>query len=621
MNFEEAKQRYTELRRQKDAGTLSSEQFAAAVAELRVQDDSGRWWQMDPVSGQWMFWDGSSWLPASPPSAVLAPSIMQPGSGGEVEPAKPEPPAVPPQTPTSDRSEEKPATDAEQSKKDAPAEEGKAKASPVAGAAARVAVGAGMRMAAGAGVGAVGGMVARNALQHFMRESKEKKPLSKRSQGWWDVFAILGGLVSGYLWFVYSGVRGLPTPTFLGSGWGRALFGFLPAGGFVLIPILMLIFRKVLFGDKYPPIVRKLMLSLPLLLMIFVWLGSAVVNRFFTGSGGPAWFRSGEGVDIVTPLLVMGIPVLLVWFRSHTDAMLRPLQPLRQKVPKVVLIGVGLATPFVIAFFLYYVCGYACGRLPFVSNFGFVGGLFRQYNLLRLTMVFGTLISYVILRTPVAKVPGGRQIVGGLARQAMRAAPMLLWMVALGVFFYHGTAWADDFLRDPFNLNDGLRTGGFAPVIAGTASTVVTVLVNGAEVVRVVFVDPNPDPDAEGPGERANFQVVVDTVGASGGMSTDLIQGTNEIIYIYANCQKEGAPFPQGDPTITFSPNFDQTFATLTDMGTQNGRRCAKVELVMPAPEGTPPSSITVLVGAGEAVQGVPVTLSLEVAEYILELR
>lgn len=444
-----------------------------------------------------------------------------------------------------------------------------------------------------------------------MREAKGT-PLAKRSQAWWDILAILGGLLSGYLWFVYSSVRGLPTPTFLGAGWGRTLFGFVPAFGLLLIPIVMILFRRSIskfwdaLGIKYPPIVRKLILSLPLLIAAMLYLWSCVdpwiYPKIFTASREP--------LDIITPFLIMGMPLLFVWFREPIDAVLRPFQPIRQVIPRPILIGMGLLTPFAMAYILYNLGPYT----PFP-------GLFTMFPYMRISCVVSTLVSYVILRTPAAKLPGGGRIAMGLAGQAMRAVPTLLLLTGLGILFYHGGVCADDFLSDPFNLNDGLRTPGWAPIIAGTATSVVTVLVNGAEVVRVVIVDPNPDPNVQGPAQQSHFQVLVDTVGAAGGVSTELVQGTNETIYIYAHCTKEGAPFPQGDPTITFASNFDQTFVTLTDMGMQNGRRCARVALVLPAPSGTPPTSITVIVGAGQAVPSIPITLTLQVAEYLLELR
>ncbi len=53
--------------------------------------------------------------------------------------------------------------------------------------------------------------------------------------------------------------------------------------------------------------------------------------------GAILWFlyggiRSGhEGFDFITPLLMIGIPVVLVWFRTDFDQILLPLQPHRKK--------------------------------------------------------------------------------------------------------------------------------------------------------------------------------------------------------------------------------------------------------------------------------------------------
>jgi len=41
-----------------------------SVTQHRViQDDQGRWWSQDPVSGSWLLWDGSAWRPWQAPDA------------------------------------------------------------------------------------------------------------------------------------------------------------------------------------------------------------------------------------------------------------------------------------------------------------------------------------------------------------------------------------------------------------------------------------------------------------------------------------------------------------------------------------------------------------------------
>ena len=77
MTFQEAQQRYAQLAGQWRAGQLDPQAFAGAVAELRVQDASGRWWTLEATTGGWLVWDGSSWVAGRPPVASPAPPRPQ----------------------------------------------------------------------------------------------------------------------------------------------------------------------------------------------------------------------------------------------------------------------------------------------------------------------------------------------------------------------------------------------------------------------------------------------------------------------------------------------------------------------------------------------------------------
>lgn len=677
MNFEQAQQQYAELRQRLQAGQLTAERFAAAAAQLRVQAPDGRWWQIDPSSGQWLYWDGAAWKPASPPLASLAPSIAV-GTAG-----------VPP---------------AQGAHVSASGQEGRAPGTagvPPAGGQVSI---ASQQSGGPRGVDHALRQIQRRTvdLPTFLREAK-RTPLSKRSQGWWDLFAILGGLLSGYLWFVYSSVRGLPTlKTADTATFGRpaSWWDLAPALALMAVPVVLFLLRRPLAGlwewlsrqlEGKPPIIKKLIICSPLIVAVCLYLWPMVDPWIF-----PRFFQQREGLDCITPLIIMAIPILLVWFRTPIDALLLPFQPLREKIPlamvvvaplfvafilyrvlplaehpilwavplllltipviffclrsqiaaaamsvfgsseklipRFVLIGAGLAAPFAVAYIIYLLGQYC--PVPFVSGF------FVQYPYMRISVVLSTLVSYVILRTPVGSGPMGgmaRGAAAGVVGQAARALPTLLWLTSLGILYYHGGLWADDFLTDPFNLNDGLRTPGWAPVIAGTATSVVTVLVNGAEVIRVVIVDPNPPAGgaagadgaaagasggAEGGGKQVNFQVVVNSVDATGARGLELNSSTSPTVFIYAYATKEGASFPPGTGSITFAAGFDQTFVSFSDLGMQNGQRCAQLQLVSPMPTtGKPPESVTVTVNAGQAVDNIPVTIGVRVSPYYLELK
>jgi len=82
MDFEEAESKYFELKGRLSAGALTSEQFRAEVAELRVQDSEGRYWTVDARSGGWLFYDGTMWVPSQPPGVVAPVPPLAPAAAG-----------------------------------------------------------------------------------------------------------------------------------------------------------------------------------------------------------------------------------------------------------------------------------------------------------------------------------------------------------------------------------------------------------------------------------------------------------------------------------------------------------------------------------------------------------
>jgi hypothetical protein len=67
MDFQEAERRYDELKRQFDVGTVGVHEFNAQRQQLMVQDDEGRWWAKSPTNDEWNYYDGSAWVPSTPP--------------------------------------------------------------------------------------------------------------------------------------------------------------------------------------------------------------------------------------------------------------------------------------------------------------------------------------------------------------------------------------------------------------------------------------------------------------------------------------------------------------------------------------------------------------------------
>jgi Short C-terminal domain len=85
VDFQEADRRYADLKRQRDAGTISEEEFETQRQRLMVLDGEGRWWAKSRDTGEWRYHDGSAWVQGSPP-----------GYEEDVSGAKSTPPEPPP---------------------------------------------------------------------------------------------------------------------------------------------------------------------------------------------------------------------------------------------------------------------------------------------------------------------------------------------------------------------------------------------------------------------------------------------------------------------------------------------------------------------------------------------
>lgn len=70
--YKRVEDEYYRLRGQFDTDRLSHEQFDAALRELMIQDEQGRYWMIGADSGQWYFYDGTKWVQSDPYSTVAA---------------------------------------------------------------------------------------------------------------------------------------------------------------------------------------------------------------------------------------------------------------------------------------------------------------------------------------------------------------------------------------------------------------------------------------------------------------------------------------------------------------------------------------------------------------------
>lgn len=175
------------------------------------------------------------------------------------------------------------------------------------------------------------------------------------------------------------------------------------------------------------------------------------------------------GQDGFTHFYILGFTAAVVFLRKPLDWLLAPLQAIKQRIPRLVLIGVALALPYFLAH-LFYIQGTS------------------QYPLMHQTIVWGTILPYVLIRIPQNWRTGAR---GGLIEAASTHSWVFLLIMAAMCFGQTYPIFADDFTRDFRRLEDGLRTPGDAVRIAGTAATVINVLVNGA----LIFQQPGKSGD------------------------------------------------------------------------------------------------------------------------------
>ena len=289
-------------------------------------------------------------------------------------------------------------------------------------------------------------------------------PLKQRTRFWWDALSVWAGLVVGLVWFAYSAVRGLPKLNALNLR-TESPADLLPALVILAVPVGMIVLRRTVLAR-----VNLLLLKLNSWetgrkvgmvagLAAGAWIVCEVVGRGMRASN---LFNMREQLDLATPVAMVLIPLMLVLFRRETDGWLRPLQAVLKHIPKILLTLVALAVPYLLGYYLYNSAGLS------------------QYHLLKWNVILGILISYVLLRTPQAAGGRTRPIAGMATLWLLAATGWLLWEVLGGA----QPAWADDFLKDPFNLKDGLRTGGVAPLLSGTAALLGLLGVNLTEILR-----------------------------------------------------------------------------------------------------------------------------------------
>jgi hypothetical protein len=195
-------------------------------------------------------------------------------------------------------------------------------------------------------------------------------------------------------------------------------------------------------------------------------LGACVSATLWLLYSGNPW---GEGIDLITAALMVGLPVLMIWFRADLDVALLALQQYRKNVNKFLLVGMGMAFPFLSSFILFTV------------------GI-REYQLMQSNMIIGALGAYAITRNPVISLPGTGSTQGSGRPPVAVTNAFFAIILAVICYFLVLPVRADDCTRNLLNANDCDRTPGYAQVISGTPPAVIAGLVNGRGIHETLTI-------------------------------------------------------------------------------------------------------------------------------------
>ena len=327
---------------------------------------------------------------------------------------------------------------------------------------------------------------------------------------------------------------------------------------------------------------------LRLVRMISGWDLAALIGG---GVGAGLWYgwSAMDVKDPTTPWLIMLLPVAIIVFRKPIDALLRPLQKIKNLVPRWFLIGIGLAVPYLVANFFY-------NQMQV-----------RNFPLAQKSIIWGTLISYVIMRIP-------QPVVRNLARRPLATLSLVGWiglMTGAAQLVLSRSAMADDFTRDKRRLEDALRSDGWAQVVAGTAATAINVLVNGALVFQR---PPKPGKDGE---EPAQYTMDIRTED----MRTSITADGEDRLWVYAKilCSKASvnAQGLTGAISFTFGGSKYADWMSIKSTQSHSGYKAVLLACTPPDPEAEVEENATVeltVEGAtadGEPMRGV-VTLRID---------
>jgi hypothetical protein len=67
VDFREVDRVYAELKQRQESGDLTQEEFDEQLKQLMVQDKEARWWVKSRTTGEWHYYDGTTWIKDTPP--------------------------------------------------------------------------------------------------------------------------------------------------------------------------------------------------------------------------------------------------------------------------------------------------------------------------------------------------------------------------------------------------------------------------------------------------------------------------------------------------------------------------------------------------------------------------
>ena len=169
-----------------------------------------------------------------------------------------------------------------------------------------------------------------------------------------------------------------------------------------------------------------------------------------------------QGLDIVSPMLMIVIPIALIEFRGGFDRMILPVQKFRAGIAKPILIIIGIIVPFLTAFILYNVFG------------------LRNDLLLQLNIIIGTLGAYVIMRDPEL-FQDNRQ------GRGFPPGTHLLLITLATMVFCTSRAIASGFAGLPMNDWDCMVCAFESQFISGLIPAILVGLLSGHAITRMLM--------------------------------------------------------------------------------------------------------------------------------------